>query len=215
MASRLSPSTGPLFPREFLRCWPWSSYVFASQGAVTSGGVDNGSPGLGTLNYSSPSPMAGVTPAPRLTLNPVHTPVLLPRGSSGQIPSSSTVRLSPPCSTLPSAATLDTQLSNFPPLPPPAACRDVPRSTSTPIRHHPQPRRSCPSPTMPDSPVPSISSRAAPRESTRSHNVPTSAEDSVAQCVSLPVHSVDEYHRLGLAACDDRPGSVSHLLVRF
>ena len=145
----------------------------------------------------------------------MHTPVLLPQGSSGRILSSSTVRLSPPCSTLPSAATLDTQLSNFPPLPPPAACRDVPRSTSTPIRHRPQPRRSCLSPTMPDSPVRSTSLRAAQRGSTRSRNLSPSAEDSVARRVLRPVHSVDDYHRSGLAACDDRPGSVSRLLVRF
>ena len=141
---------------------------------------------------------------------------------------SSTVRRSPPCSTLPSAslatqlssspllpAPLDNRLCNFPPLPPPAACRDVPPSTSTPTRRRLQPSRSCLSPTMPGSPGRSTSSRVAPQGSTPSLNSSPSAEDSAARSVLRPVHSVDDYHRLGLAACDDRPGSVSRLLVRY
>ena len=62
--------------------------------------------------------------------------------------------------------------------------------------------------------MPSISSTAAPRGSIRSLRVST-PEDSVARCVTRPVHSVVEYNRLGLAACDDRSGSVLRLIVRF
>ena len=104
-------------------------------------------------------------------------------------------------------------LCNFPPLPPPAVCRDVLPSTSTPIHRRLRPRRSCPLPTTPGSPELSTSSRVAQQGSTLSLNPLT--EDSAARSVVRPVHTVDDYHRLGLAACDDRPGSVSRLIVRY
>ena len=170
--------------------------------------------------------MVGVTPAHRLTPNPVRTPALLPRGSSGRIPSSSTVRRSPLCSTPqsvslatqlssspPLPAPLDNRLCNFPPLPPPAACRDALPSTSTPIRRRLQPLRNCPLPTTPGSPGRSTSSRVVRQGSPLS--LDPSTEDSAARSVVRPVHSVNDYNRLGLAACDDRPGSVSRLIVRY
>ena len=114
---------------------------------------------------------------------------------------------------LPLAAPLDTRLSSFPPLPPPAACRDVRPSININIRRRPQLPNSR-LPTVRGSPRQSTSSIAAPRVSIPSPNV-SAREESVARSVTRPVHSVGEYNRLGLAACDDRSGSVSRLIVRY
>ena len=180
----------------------------------------------GMPSCSSPSPVVCTTPAHLLTPNPVRTPAIPPRGSSGRTPSSSTVRRSPLCSTLPSVspatqlssspplpAPLDNRLCNFPPLPPPAACRDVLPSTNTPTRRRLQPLRNCPLPTTPGSPGRSTSSRVVRQGSTLSLSLSTEA--SAARSVVRPMHSVSDYNRSGLAACDDRPGSVSRLIVRY
>ena len=227
VASPSSTCIGPPYPRAFLRSWPWSSSASVLRGAAISVDADNGNPGLGMPSCSSPSPVVCTTPARRLTPNPVRTPVLPLRGSSERIPSSSTVRRSPLCSTLrsvspapqlssssPLPTPLDNRLCNFPPLPPPAVCRDVLPNTNTPTRRLLPPLRNYPLPTTPGSPGRSTSSRAVVRqESTLS--LSPSIEDSDARSVVRPVHSVSDYHRSGLAACDDRPGSVSRLIVRY
>ena len=96
---------------------------------------------------------------------------------------------------------------------PPAACRDVLPSTNTPTRRRLQPLRNCPLPTTPGSPGRSTSSRVVRQGSTLSLSLSTEA--SAARSVVRPMHSVSDYNRSGLAACDDRPGSVSRLIVRY
>ena len=208
MVSRSLTYTGRVSPPVSLPCWPWLSSASLSPDAVTSGEGVSDSLGPAMRSFSSPLQQAAAIPTPRPGPSPAPTPVLHRLESSGPTLSSSTLLRTSQSSTPPSALPPDSQLSNFPPLPPPADCQGAPRSTSISTR----PRPLLPSsrlPTTRGSPEPSTSSRVARQEST------PFLEDSALCSAPRPVHSVGAYNRSGLRACDQRSGSVARMTVHF
>ena len=212
MESLLLTSIGPVSQRASPPSWPWLSSASSSPDVVIFGGGASGSPGPGIRNSSGPSPPVAI-PAPRSRLSPVLIPALPTTMSSVQTPSSSNLPLSNRSSTPLSAGHQASQLSNFPPLPPPAACQVAPPSTSTNIN---TPRRPLLRP--PSSPLPTTQGTRGPSTILKADQQASTLSlpsNSASRYAPRPVRSVSAYNRSGIKACDLRSGSVARMTVRF